>query len=230
MWTATASWWPPTAKAPGLRWKPQHARTTSPDWRCWRRRARRAPSSCSNSSRFRLDEYETPPAERAEQVAMQQRIIAAVLEDETWDGVPDALRQRADTPWFRSFLAFDPARAARRTRQPVLLLHGKLDTQIPVAHADRMAGMLEARRRDAAVEIARLPGIDHRPARRFRRPDRPVQPVARPADFGRRRGSARRLARSHAAAKALAMAPLGALFATRGLTTGRWQSATARRA
>ena len=120
------------------------------------------PELVLEQQQIRLDEYETPPTERAEQVAMQQRIIAAVLEDETWDGVPDALRQRADTPWFRSFLAFDPARAARRTRQPVLLLHGKLDTQIPVAHADRMAGMLEARRRDAAVEIARLPGIDHR--------------------------------------------------------------------
>ena len=64
---------------------------------------------------------------------------------------------------YRSFLEFDPARVVRRTRQPVLIIHGKLDRQIPIAHADRLAEMLEARRRrESTLEVQRLPGIDHR--------------------------------------------------------------------
>ena len=112
---------------------------------------------------LRLEQYETPRDEREQQVALQQRIIAAVLDEGAWGDVPQNMRQRADTPWFRSFLEFDPARVVRRTRQPVLIVHGKLDRQIPVAHADRLAEMLEARRRrEATLEVARLPGIDHR--------------------------------------------------------------------
>ena len=112
---------------------------------------------------LRLEQYATPQDERQRQVALQERIIAAVLDEGAWSDVPQHMRQRADTPWFRSFLEFDPARVVRRTRQPVLIVHGKLDRQIPVAHADRLAEMLEARRRrEATLEVARLPGIDHR--------------------------------------------------------------------
>ena len=113
--------------------------------------------------RIRLEEFETPQAEREQQVALQERIVAAVLGEGEWSGVPQHMRQRADTPWFRSFLEFDPAQVVRRTRQPVLLVHGKLDRQIPIAHADRLEQLMEARRRDeATVEVARLPGVDHR--------------------------------------------------------------------
>ena len=112
---------------------------------------------------LRLEQYATPQDERQRQVALQERIIAAVLDEGTWGDVPQHMRQRADTPWFRSFLEFEPERVVRRTRQPVLIVHGKLDRQIPVAHADRLAEMLEARRRrEATLEVARLPGIDHR--------------------------------------------------------------------
>ena len=112
---------------------------------------------------LRLEEFDTPQAEREQQVALQQRIVSAVLEEGTWEGVPGNMRERADTPWFRSFLEFDPAQVVRRTRQPVLLVHGKLDRQIPVAHADRLAQLLEARgRREATLEVVRLPGVDHR--------------------------------------------------------------------
>lgn len=112
---------------------------------------------------IRLAQHEAPPGEREQQIALQQRIITAVLGEGAWDDVPESMRQRADTPWFRSFLAFEPERVIRRTRQPVLVVHGKLDRQIPVAHADRLAELLEARRRrEATLEVARLPGIDHR--------------------------------------------------------------------
>ena len=111
---------------------------------------------------IRLEAFETPAAEREQQVALQQQIVAAVLGDGEWDGVPENMRQRADTPWFRSFLEFDPGRVVRRTRQPVLLVHGKLDQQIPVEHADHLETLMAARRREATLEVARLPGVDHR--------------------------------------------------------------------
>ena len=112
---------------------------------------------------IRLDEFDTPQAEREQQVALQERIVAAVLGDGEWDGVPQNMRHRADTPWFRSFLEFDPARVVRRTRQPVLLVHGKLDRQIPIEHADRLEQLMAARgRREATLDVVRLPGVDHR--------------------------------------------------------------------
>ena len=109
-----------------------------------------------------LDRIQAPPAERLEMIALQQRIHAAVLDDGTWENIPDRLRLQADTFWFRSFLEFDPAEVMRRARQPILILHGELDRQIPPHHADRLAELAYARRRkEATMELARLPGINH---------------------------------------------------------------------
>ncbi len=115
--------------------------------------------------RNRLDQLQTPGGQRDEQIALQTRIIAAVLDEDdgAWDDIPEDLRERADTRWFRTFLEFDPADVVRRTRQPALILHGEADREIPVQHADRLLALAEARRRrESTVEIARLPGIDHR--------------------------------------------------------------------
>lgn len=117
--------------------------------------------------RNRLARLQTPDGQRDEQIALQTRIIAAVLNEDrdeaVWADIPEDLRERADTRWFRSFLEFDPADVVRRTRQPALILHGEADREIPVRHADRLLALAEARRRrEATVEIARLPGIDHR--------------------------------------------------------------------
>lgn len=113
--------------------------------------------------RNRLDQLRTPRAEREAQIALQERIVAAVLEEGVWDDVPEQLRQRADTRWFRSFLQFDPADVVRRTRQPALIVHGEADREIPVRHAARLLAMAEARdRREATAELARLPDVDHR--------------------------------------------------------------------
>ncbi len=113
--------------------------------------------------RNRLARLGIPDSERDEQIALQTRIIAAVLDEGAWEEIPEALRERADTRWFRTFLEFDPADVVRRTRQPALILHGEADAEIPVQHADRLLALAEAReRREATVELVRLPGIDHR--------------------------------------------------------------------
>ena len=46
-------------------------------------------------------------------------------------------------------------------RQPVLILQGELDTQVLPYHADRLAELARARKRKVAVDIAKVPGVNH---------------------------------------------------------------------
>lgn len=102
-------------------------------------------------------------SERQQKSALQRRIHAAVTGNGSWDNVPDALQLQADTPSFRSFLEFEPADAIRRVRQPMLVVQGELDQQVPAYHAERLVRTASARsRRESTVEVARLAGIDHR--------------------------------------------------------------------
>ena len=108
-----------------------------------------------------LDRLNASQTERAEKIGLQQRIHDAVLDNGSWDGVPDALRRQADTPWFRDFLDFDPADTIRRIRQPILILRGSLDREVGPNHADRLEELARARRRDRSVERLTLDGLDH---------------------------------------------------------------------
>ena len=111
--------------------------------------------------RYALDALQTPEDERNQKIELQKRIQQAVISGEGWEDIPPELRRQADSPWFRSLLLFDPAKAMARTRQPVLILHGALDTQVRPYHAERLAEMARARRRGGPVELAILPGINH---------------------------------------------------------------------
>lgn len=108
-----------------------------------------------------LDQMKVEPSERAEKVLLQQRIHAAVLDDAEWEGVPEELRRSADTPWFESLLAFDPARIMKDVDQPVLIVQGELDTQVPPHHADKLLALAEARRRNVDEQLLKVPGINH---------------------------------------------------------------------
>ena len=100
--------------------------------------------------------------ERRERIELQTRIHRAVLGEGGWDGVPDAVRRQADTPLFRSFLAFDPTDVVRRVRQPLLLVQGMLDRLVPPYHAQRLESVASLRsRRESTVELATLDGVDH---------------------------------------------------------------------
>jgi pimeloyl-ACP methyl ester carboxylesterase len=104
-----------------------------------------------------------PEAERASRISLQRRVQAAVLGEGDWAGVPDDLRRQADTPWFRSFLAFDPATIIERLRQPILILQGERDKQVLPYHADKLAELARARKKAPAgsVELVKLPGVNH---------------------------------------------------------------------
>lgn len=108
-----------------------------------------------------LDQMKVAPSDREQKVALQQRIHAAVLDDAEWEGVPDELRRSADTPWFESLLAFDPARIMKDVDQPVLIVQGELDTQVPPHHADKLLALAEARRRNVDEQLLKVPGINH---------------------------------------------------------------------
>jgi pimeloyl-ACP methyl ester carboxylesterase len=125
-----------------------------------------APSSTGaelvlEQQRYVLGQANTPEAERAEKVALQQKINQAVSTGKGWEEIDAAVRKQADTPWFQSLLAFDPARQIRNVRQPLLIVHGELDRQVPIAHAERLADLARKESRSPSVEIVTVRGVNH---------------------------------------------------------------------
>lgn len=108
-----------------------------------------------------LEVMKVPDADRKAKAELQAKIHAAATGQGTWEGVPLSLRQQADTPWFASFLGFDPARAMKDTRQPILIVQGELDTQVAPRHAEALAALAKARKREAPVDVVKVPGVNH---------------------------------------------------------------------
>ena len=78
-----------------------------------------------------------------------------------WDGIPPDVRKQADTPWFQSLLTFQPARVIRDVRQPLLLVHGVLDQQVPVSHVDRLVDVARKEGRSRSLEVVTVRGVNH---------------------------------------------------------------------
>jgi hypothetical protein len=107
-----------------------------------------------------LERSKRTDAESQAATALQKQIQNAVLTGKGWDGISPEVRRQADTPWFQSYLAFDPAKVMRDIEQPLLVVHGLLDTQVARANADRLEQLARARRR-GSVDIVRVPGVNH---------------------------------------------------------------------
>ena len=99
-------------------------------------------------------------AEKDATVDLQKRIQRAVVTGSGWDTIAPQYRQQADNPWFKSFLTFDPAKVMTRVSQPLLIVHGLLDAQMPPSSADRLEE-LGRRRKNGSVDVARIPGVNH---------------------------------------------------------------------
>jgi dienelactone hydrolase len=107
-----------------------------------------------------LEHMKVPEAERQAKIELQKKINAAAISGKGWEGVPDNLRKGADTLWFQSLLAFDPAKAIKDVEQPILILHAELDRQIPVGQADKLAEL--AKKGDSkSVEVITVRGVNH---------------------------------------------------------------------
>ena len=113
--------------------------------------------------RAALAEMDLSPEEKQKRIEMQQRVNEAVVTGKGWMGVPPAMRRQAETPWFRSLLSFDPAVPLKRLRQPVLVLHGALDSELGTQHAEALAALAKARKGEAAqkVRLDVIPGVNH---------------------------------------------------------------------
>lgn len=107
-----------------------------------------------------LESMKASDEEKREKAELQTKINAAATGQGPWDGISKELRAQAETPWFASYLAFDPARVMKDVRQPILIVQGELDRQVMPRHADRLAELARARKR-ATVEIARVAGVNH---------------------------------------------------------------------
>lgn len=111
---------------------------------------------------YMLSKLPIDDTQRAERQALQQKINTAVIKGTGWADIPEQARRAADTPWFYSFLTFNPEKAINDTRQPIVIVQGELDAQVRPHHADKLAEMARARRgTKAAVEVVKVPGVNH---------------------------------------------------------------------
>lgn len=111
--------------------------------------------------RYLLTKSGTEELEAEAKVALQKRINSAVMHGTSWEGVGPTIRRQADTPWFASFLRFDPATVVPKVDQPILVVQGERDRQVAAYHAERLAGMARARKKNKGVEVVVLPGVNH---------------------------------------------------------------------
>jgi pimeloyl-ACP methyl ester carboxylesterase len=118
------------------------------------------PDMILEQQQMQLDALRATDAERADRVRLQKEIHEAVRTGRGWDEIPPHLRREADTPWFQSLLAYDPAKVIGDVDVPVLVVHGDLDREVPVAHAERLASL--ARQGDAeSVDLVIARGVNH---------------------------------------------------------------------
>lgn len=99
--------------------------------------------------------------ERQQKMELQKKIHQAVLTGKGWEELPPDIRKAAESPWFQSFLVFDPAKVMKDIRQPMLILQGTLDTQVAPAQAEKLATLANARKKGGAVQLTMVEGVNH---------------------------------------------------------------------
>ena len=108
-----------------------------------------------------LDLINAPAAEREQKIALQKQIQSAVVTGRGWEGVPANLRRQADTPWFQSFLAYNPATVIDDVKQPMLFVQGDLDRQVPADHLNRLADLARKTSKSKSIDAVSVRGVNH---------------------------------------------------------------------
>jgi dipeptidyl aminopeptidase/acylaminoacyl peptidase len=111
--------------------------------------------------RHALDRLNLPPADRVSRIELQKQINSAVMTGRGWETIPPDVRKVADTPWFQSFLSFNPARVIEDVRSPLLFIHGELDDEVPVLHVDRLGELARKESRSRSVAVVTVRGVNH---------------------------------------------------------------------
>ena len=107
-------------------------------------------------SRMRLT-----PEEKQAKVDAQKRIHDAVITGKGLELLPPDVRRTVDNAEFQSLLVSDPVKLVPDVRQPLLIVQGELDTQVEPQNADRLAELARKRKNASAVEVVKVPGINH---------------------------------------------------------------------
>lgn len=102
-----------------------------------------------------------PQTEKDKRIAMQKQVQQAVLTGKGWEGIPPDVRREADTPWFQSLLTYDPVKVLGKVKQPLLILHGAIDQQVPVDHADKLAALARKESKSKSVDVIVVRGVNH---------------------------------------------------------------------
>ena len=104
-----------------------------------------------------LEGMNLPEAEKAQKIALQKQIQSAVV---SGNGMGHAAGRRSKAGRYTvvpSLLMFDPAEDAAKIKQPILIVQGDLDTQVPPAHAEKLAELARARKKGAGpVEVVHI--------------------------------------------------------------------------
>src|SRR5262249_28911432 len=108
-----------------------------------------------------LDRMTLTPEERQAKIDLQKKVNEAILSGKGLDQLPADVRRQVDNLEFQSLLANDPAKVMPDVRQPLLIVHGSLDTQVEPYNADRLEELARKRKNSPPVEVVRVPGVNH---------------------------------------------------------------------
>ena len=108
-----------------------------------------------------LEQSSMSEAERQKAIDLQQQILNAVVTGKGWEGVAPDIRRQADTPLYQSLLTFDPDPLFRKVQQPILVLHGELDRQMPIHHAEELVQLARGRAKGRGSELVKFPTLNH---------------------------------------------------------------------
>lgn len=108
-----------------------------------------------------LDRSNLSAEEKQAKIDLQKRIHETVMTGKGWEQLPADVRRRVDNAEFQSILLNDPAKVIPDVRQPILIVQGELDTQVDPSNADRLAELARKRKNAAAVDVVKVPGVNH---------------------------------------------------------------------
>jgi len=107
-----------------------------------------------------LDEMNLPPNDRQARIELQKKIQAAVISGKGWEGIPESLRRQSDTPWFRSILTYNPALVLPHVRQPLLVIEGDQDANVPPSEADLLGQIANTRKKTPPATVVHIPDVN----------------------------------------------------------------------
>jgi pimeloyl-ACP methyl ester carboxylesterase len=108
-----------------------------------------------------LDDLNLSAADRQARIELQKKIQAAVISGKGWEGIPEALRRQADTPWFKSVLTYNPALVLPKMHQPVLIIHGDQDVNVPPSEAELLGQIANTRKKSGPATVVHIPDVNH---------------------------------------------------------------------